>query len=35
MSVGLLFYALQKNITEAADPSSPAEKARYRADFSL
>ncbi|NXL88374.1 PPA6 phosphatase, partial [Alectura lathami] len=28
MSVGLLFSALQKNITEAADPSSPAEKAR-------
>jgi len=35
MSVGLLFYTLQKNITEAADPSSPAEKARYRADLSL
>ncbi|XP_067156077.1 lysophosphatidic acid phosphatase type 6 isoform X3 [Apteryx mantelli] len=28
MSVGLLFYTLQKNITEATDPSSPAEKAR-------
>ncbi|XP_010565551.1 PREDICTED: lysophosphatidic acid phosphatase type 6 isoform X2 [Haliaeetus leucocephalus] len=28
MSVGLLFYTLQKNITEAVDPSSPAEKAR-------
>ncbi|XP_015735227.1 lysophosphatidic acid phosphatase type 6 isoform X3 [Coturnix japonica] len=28
MSVGLLFYTLQKNIREAADPSSPAEKAR-------
>ncbi|XP_042666789.1 lysophosphatidic acid phosphatase type 6 isoform X2 [Centrocercus urophasianus] len=28
MSVGLLFYTLQKNITEAADPSSPAEKSR-------
>ncbi|XP_042724246.1 lysophosphatidic acid phosphatase type 6 isoform X1 [Lagopus leucura] len=28
MSVGLLFNTLQKNITEAADPSSPAEKAR-------
>ncbi|XP_026697051.1 lysophosphatidic acid phosphatase type 6 isoform X3 [Athene cunicularia] len=28
MCVGLLFYTLQKNITEAVDPSSPAEKAR-------
>ncbi|XP_009863432.1 PREDICTED: lysophosphatidic acid phosphatase type 6 [Apaloderma vittatum] len=28
MSIGLLFHALQKNITEAVDPSSPAEKAR-------
>ncbi|KAK2540999.1 Acp6, partial [Columba guinea] len=28
MSIGLLFYALQKNITEAVDSSSPAEKAR-------
>nr|XP_009680997.1 PREDICTED: lysophosphatidic acid phosphatase type 6 isoform X2 [Struthio camelus australis] len=28
MSVGLLFCTLQKNITEATDPSSPAEKAR-------
>ncbi|OXB68240.1 hypothetical protein ASZ78_007989 [Callipepla squamata] len=28
MSIGLLFYTLQKNIREAADPSSPAEKAR-------
>ncbi|XP_068281567.1 lysophosphatidic acid phosphatase type 6 isoform X3 [Nyctibius grandis] len=28
MSVGLLFYTLKKNITEAVDPSSPAEKAR-------
>ncbi|XP_074014472.1 lysophosphatidic acid phosphatase type 6 [Numenius arquata] len=28
MSVGRLFYTLQKNITEAVDPSSPAEKAR-------
>nr|XP_009941557.1 PREDICTED: lysophosphatidic acid phosphatase type 6 isoform X1 [Opisthocomus hoazin] len=28
MSVGLLFYNLRKNITEAVDPSSPAEKAR-------
>ncbi|XP_008946331.1 PREDICTED: lysophosphatidic acid phosphatase type 6-like [Merops nubicus] len=28
MSVGLLFHTLQKNITEAIDPSSPAEKAR-------
>ncbi|XP_075625237.1 lysophosphatidic acid phosphatase type 6 isoform X4 [Balearica regulorum gibbericeps] len=28
MSVGLLLYTLQKNITEAVDPSSPAEKAR-------
>ncbi|XP_075026197.1 lysophosphatidic acid phosphatase type 6 isoform X3 [Calonectris borealis] len=28
MSVGLLFYTLQKNITGAVDPSSPAEKGR-------
>ncbi|XP_030327470.1 lysophosphatidic acid phosphatase type 6 isoform X2 [Strigops habroptila] len=28
MSVGLLFYTLRKNITEAVDSSSPAEKAR-------
>ncbi|NXG60097.1 PPA6 phosphatase, partial [Hemiprocne comata] len=28
MSVGLLFYTLQKNITEAVDPSSTAEKTR-------
>ncbi|XP_027305146.3 lysophosphatidic acid phosphatase type 6 [Anas platyrhynchos] len=28
MCVGVLFYTLQKNITEAADSSSPAEKAR-------
>uniref|UniRef100_A0A8B9F9D5 Lysophosphatidic acid phosphatase type 6 n=1 Tax=Amazona collaria TaxID=241587 RepID=A0A8B9F9D5_9PSIT len=28
MSVGLLFYTLRKNITEAVDPSAPAEKAR-------
>ncbi|KAM9388512.1 lysophosphatidic acid phosphatase type 6 [Phaethornis superciliosus] len=28
MSVGLLFHTLQKNITEAVDPLSPAEKAR-------
>ncbi|NWH71553.1 PPA6 phosphatase, partial [Piaya cayana] len=28
MSIGLLFHTLQKNITEAVDPSSPAEKAR-------
>ncbi|KAM9020000.1 lysophosphatidic acid phosphatase type 6 isoform 2-T2 [Ara ararauna] len=28
MSVGLLFYTLRKNITEAVDPSPPAEKAR-------
>ncbi|KAM6319608.1 lysophosphatidic acid phosphatase type 6 isoform 1-T1 [Podargus strigoides] len=28
MSVGLLFYNLQKNITEAVHPSSPAGKAR-------
>ncbi|XP_064325482.1 lysophosphatidic acid phosphatase type 6 isoform X5 [Phalacrocorax carbo] len=28
MCVGLLFYTLQKNIAEAVDPSSPAEKAR-------
>ncbi|XP_010190494.1 PREDICTED: lysophosphatidic acid phosphatase type 6, partial [Mesitornis unicolor] len=28
MSVGLLFRTLQKNITEAVNPSSPAEKAR-------
>lgn len=35
MSVGLLLYNLQKNITEAVDPSSPAEKARYRADLLL
>ncbi|NXW53585.1 PPA6 phosphatase, partial [Eurystomus gularis] len=28
MSVGLLFHTLQKNITEAVDPSSPTEKAR-------
>lgn len=35
MCVGVLFYTLQKNITEAADSSSPAEKARYRADLSL
>ncbi|XP_032844158.1 lysophosphatidic acid phosphatase type 6 isoform X4 [Tyto alba] len=28
MSIGLLFYTLQKNITDAVDPSTPAEKAR-------
>ncbi|XP_051499978.1 lysophosphatidic acid phosphatase type 6 isoform X2 [Apus apus] len=28
LSVGLLFYTLQKNITEAVDPSYPAEKGR-------
>ncbi|KAM6293415.1 lysophosphatidic acid phosphatase type 6 isoform 2-T2 [Porphyrio hochstetteri] len=28
MSVGLLLHTLQKNITEAVNPSSPAEKAR-------
>ncbi|XP_030307524.1 lysophosphatidic acid phosphatase type 6 isoform X2 [Calypte anna] len=28
MSVGLLFHTLQKNITEAVDPLSPAKKAR-------
>ncbi|XP_009072674.1 PREDICTED: lysophosphatidic acid phosphatase type 6 [Acanthisitta chloris] len=28
MSIGLLFAALQKNIKEAIDPSTPAEKAR-------
>ncbi|KAM6310027.1 lysophosphatidic acid phosphatase type 6 [Aegotheles albertisi] len=28
MSIGLLLYNLQKNIAEAVDPSSPAEKAR-------
>ncbi|KAM6420762.1 lysophosphatidic acid phosphatase type 6 isoform 2-T2 [Pluvialis apricaria] len=28
MNVGRLFYTLQKNITEAVDPSSPAAKAR-------
>ncbi|XP_061858715.1 lysophosphatidic acid phosphatase type 6 isoform X3 [Colius striatus] len=28
MSIGLLFNTLQKNITEAVDPSSPAENAR-------
>lgn len=33
MSIGLLFYALQKNITEAVDSTSPAEKARYGADL--
>lgn len=35
MSVGLLFYTLRKNITEAVDPSSPAEKARYKANLFL